>query len=224
MFSDIRDFLTLKSLKRRKEDIQEASDSSEEVRELLVYNLKAKSSLGWIVWKEKEASLIRLLERIFMAVKVHLEFTKEYNEFMIQVLAPSNQAKRISTYIKGGQLQDEIDKIHGAYKDVVLSFGITPGESGEFKGKSCQDVIQERVKALTDIDFTRKREINALDTQFEALRDHADGAMSDFEERYQKKLETMCLSKFDRMEKQILEIVDKDLKILRSDINERISD
>lgn len=216
MFTDFKDFL----LQRKKEDIQEASDSSEEVRELLLFRIKAKSSLGWIVWKEKEASLIRLFERVFLAVKLNLVFTMEYNVFMIEFLAPSTQLTRISKYVKGGQLQMEIDKIHGVFKDVLLSLIAPTAPCENFKGKSSNDVIQERVNNLIDIDYTRKREINALTAQFEALRDRVEGALSDFEEGYQKKLKETCFDTFDLIEKRLLEIMDQDLQVLRRDINE----
>lgn len=159
-----------------------------------------------------------------MAVKVKLEFTNEYNVFIIQVLAPSNQIDRISTYIKGKQLQDEIDRIHGAYNDVVLSFNISTLDASDFNGKNTLDVLNERIKALIEIDFTRKREINALDTQFEALKEHVEGSLADFECRYETLLKIKCLDKFDAMEKRIIQVVDADLKILRGDINEPISD
>ena len=47
MFTEIRNFLTLK--KKSRQDIEEAVDFSETVRELIVYTINAKSSLGWIV-------------------------------------------------------------------------------------------------------------------------------------------------------------------------------
>ena len=86
-------------------------------------------------------------------------------------------------------------------------------------GKSSLESIEDRVLALTSIDYTRKREIVALTTQFDFLRDKAQAALDIFEEEYDQKLHDKCISKFQNIEKRIIEIVDQDLKILRSDVN-----
>lgn len=187
--------------------------------ELLVFQFTAKSSLGWIAWKEREASLFRLFERIFNAQSCFLTFTSKYNEFVLGFSAPANQIERVSNYLRQGQLGLEIDKIHGVLKDVVLS-KLESITGKNLEGKSSLQSIEDRVLVLTAVDYQRKREIVALSTQFDFLKDKAQGALDAFKEDYDKKLYEKCISKFENIEKRILEIVDEDLKVLRADINE----
>ena len=209
-----------------KEELTECNDIENMDCELLAFQFTAKSNLGWISWKEREASLFRLLERIFNAQSCCMNFTNRYNEIIIEFSAPSSQIERyletiynrVSKYVRQGQLACEIDKVHGVLKDCVLAKLVSvPGKRVD--GKSSLESIEDRVLALTSIDYTRKREIVALTTQIDFLRDKAQAALDIFEEEYDQKLHDKCISKFQNIEKRIIEIVDQDLKILRSDVN-----
>ena len=91
--------------------------------------------------------------------------------------------------------------------------------SGNGIGKSSLETIEDRILALTSIDYTRKREIVALNTQMAFLSEKTQYAIDKFQENYQRKLNEKCISKFENIEKRLLEIVDQDLQVIRSDIN-----
>jgi hypothetical protein len=77
-----------------KEELTECNDIENMDCELLAFQFTAKSNLGWISWKEREASLFRLLERIFNAQSCCMNFTNRYNEIIIEFSAPASQIER----------------------------------------------------------------------------------------------------------------------------------
>ncbi|KAJ3391030.1 hypothetical protein HDU92_000187 [Lobulomyces angularis] len=52
-----------------------------------------KSKLGWIAWREKEASLFSLFERAFSASRCELKFGESMDEFGLEIEIPNNQKK-----------------------------------------------------------------------------------------------------------------------------------
>lgn len=92
------------------------------------------TKLGWIPWKEREASLFSLFERGFAATRCELKFSDMLNELAMEVEIPNTQIVRLDLsqakfekYFIGKALATEIDKLHGIepalcrWKDVYSS-------------------------------------------------------------------------------------------------------
>ena len=55
------------------------------------YNARIKTNIGWIPWKDREASLFRLLERCFYARKMELHLLDSLQDFKIDIEVPASQ-------------------------------------------------------------------------------------------------------------------------------------
>lgn len=76
--------------------------------DMTTFQFVAKSRLGWVAWKETEASLYRLFELAFDASYVELRLTDSLSEFAIEIEIPTAQAPRFSKLFRGKLLAAEI--------------------------------------------------------------------------------------------------------------------
>ncbi|KAJ1562027.1 hypothetical protein HK096_002397 [Nowakowskiella sp. JEL0078] len=68
---------------------------------------------SWQTWKETEPELYWFFERQFKAISFSLRLSGEEGAYLVEVVAPGDQALRIEKIVKDGILATELDKIHG---------------------------------------------------------------------------------------------------------------
>ncbi|KAI8906681.1 hypothetical protein EDD86DRAFT_192698, partial [Gorgonomyces haynaldii] len=129
-----------------------------------------KSKLGWIAWKEREASLYSLFERAFAATRCELKFSDMLDEYAMEVEIPNQMVDKFTKYFNGKALALEIDKLHGLepvlgkWKDVKLS-GLkkTLGTTSSHQTiRSSIDALQQRFLNLENVNGGRNKEVEAL--------------------------------------------------------------
>ncbi|KAI8917792.1 hypothetical protein DFJ77DRAFT_457837, partial [Powellomyces hirtus] len=72
-----------------------------------------KSKLGWIAWKEMEATLYSIFERAFGATRCEMKFSESLEDFGFEVEVPTSEVEKFQKFFKGKALAQEIDMLHG---------------------------------------------------------------------------------------------------------------
>ncbi|KAJ3248014.1 hypothetical protein HDU78_002448 [Chytriomyces hyalinus] len=141
-----------------------------------------QSKLGWMAWKDREASLFVLFERVFGCVSVVLKFTESLDVFGVEMEVPNDQVVRLEKELKTKYLLAEIDKIHGLSPAMkapdckVLRVSKTMGSGVSSDSiKSSLESLQARVNALRNCGNARKKEVDAISEQWNALREKVTG-------------------------------------------------
>jgi hypothetical protein len=78
--------------------------------EFMKLRLDISTRLGWITWKETEASLFRLLETCFGASSCSIELTDALNRIILTLEIPSEHFPRFKKAFKSRTLPLEIGK------------------------------------------------------------------------------------------------------------------
>jgi hypothetical protein len=80
--------------------------------EYLKLRLDVSTRLGWIAWKETEASLYKLMEITFGASNCSVEFTDSLNRVLLDLEIPSQHFQRFKKAFKSKSLPVEIGTQH----------------------------------------------------------------------------------------------------------------
>ena len=76
-------------------------DRENSKEESVWYNARIKTNIGWMPWKDREASLFRLFERCFYARKMELHVMENLEDLKIDVEIPASQEvsfRKIETF------------------------------------------------------------------------------------------------------------------------------
>ena len=90
--------------------INDPEENQESNNGLMGFQLRVKSKLGWITWKDKEPSLFRLFETIFDAKEMELKFSNSLDEHVLYVEIPLNQVSRFNKFIYTKAFLSQIGK------------------------------------------------------------------------------------------------------------------
>ncbi|KAJ3135384.1 hypothetical protein HK100_002785 [Physocladia obscura] len=136
-----------------------------------------QSKLGWMAWKDREASLYALFERVFACVRAEITFCERLDTFGVDLEVPSAHVPLLEKEIRRKFLLAEIDKIHGLspslrapdtkFLRTTTSLGSTVCSGTE---PASLVSLQSRVLKLTESSLGRRRELDAMMELWNALR------------------------------------------------------
>ncbi|KAI8620346.1 hypothetical protein BC830DRAFT_1099621 [Chytriomyces sp. MP71] len=175
------------------------------------------SKLGWMAWKDREASLFELFERVFGCVRGELNFSESLTEFGVELELPNDQVARMEKEFKSKFLLAEIDKIHGISpsmrapdcKVVRTTKSLGSGILSD-SIKSSIESLQIRVNNLRTCGLARAKEVAAIEEQWNFLRDRVTKRCDKTEERIIAKPD-----KLQDVEGQVVTRVMAELKIIQ---------
>ncbi|KAI9090016.1 hypothetical protein DFS34DRAFT_597814 [Phlyctochytrium arcticum] len=184
-----------------------------------------RSKLGWIVWKEMEASLYAMFERAFAATRCEMKFSDSMEEFGFEVELPNEQVEKFTKIFKSRSLELEIDRLHGLdplltkFKDAKLqnlkkTLGTTLKDTDV---RSSLEVLHTRFRALEAVGLNRDKEINAIQEQFNYMQTTMNQRFESVQKRFQTKMEDAVWKKMQNVEKDIRASVQEDLAVLNLD-------
>ncbi|KAJ3015983.1 hypothetical protein HKX48_004282 [Thoreauomyces humboldtii] len=181
-----------------------------------------KSKLGWIAWKEMEATLYSIFERGFGATRCEMKFSDSLEDFGFEVEVPNGEVEKFHKFFKGRALAQEIDMLHGidpittSRRDAKLTnckktMGSTLQESDV---RSSIEVLLRRFQALEEVGVKRDKEVSAIDNSFTYLQQTMLKRFDDCNARFHSKMEDAVWKKMQTVEKEIRESVQEDLAVL----------
>ncbi|KAJ3173712.1 hypothetical protein HDU88_002801 [Geranomyces variabilis] len=182
----------------------------------------ARSKLGWIAWKEMEATLYSIFERSFGATRCEMKFSDSLEDFGFEVEVPNTEVEKFKKFFKGKALAQEIDMLHGidplttSRRDAKLvnmkkTLGSTLQETDV---RSSIEVLTKRFKALEQVGVNRDREVSAIQDQFAFMQTTMLKRFDDTGARFQSKMEDAVWKKMGVVEKEIRDSVQQDLAVL----------
>ncbi|KAJ3171880.1 hypothetical protein HDU87_008198 [Geranomyces variabilis] len=182
----------------------------------------ARSKLGWIAWKEMEATLYSIFERSFGATRCEMKFSDSLEDFGFEVEVPNTEVEKFKKFFKGKALAQEIDMLHGidplttSRRDAKLvnmkkTLGSTLQETDV---RSSIEVLTKRFKALEQVGVNRDREVSAIQDQFAFMQTTMLKRFDDTGARFQAKMEDAVWKKMGAVEKEIRDSVQQDLAVL----------
>ncbi|KAJ3296290.1 hypothetical protein HK104_001770 [Borealophlyctis nickersoniae] len=185
-------------------------------------HFRVRSKLGWVAWREMEASLYTLFEKAFAATRCEMKFSEGLDEFGFEVEIPNEHVDKFKKFFKSKTLPMEIDKLHGIdpismnRRDAKLlglkqTMGTTLKDTNVV---SSIEVLEKRFHSLGNVGATRDKEVAAIAEQFDALRREMTKRFDDLQDRIQKKVYEAVGKKFAVIEKEIKEIVTEELSFL----------
>ncbi|KAJ3027176.1 hypothetical protein HK097_006219, partial [Rhizophlyctis rosea] len=185
-------------------------------------HFRVRSKLGWIAWREREASLYALFERGFAAVRCEMKWSESLEEFGFEVEVPNVQVEKLQKYFKSKNLTEEIDKIHGIdpismnRRDAkLLDIKKTSGSTyTDTNIRSSLQTLQSRFDSLTTVSANRDREVRAIADHFATLEKDMIGRFESLEKRIGEKIWESVGSKLGRVEEGVLEVVREELRFL----------
>ncbi|KAJ3161703.1 hypothetical protein HDU86_006473 [Geranomyces michiganensis] len=157
----------------------------------------AKSKLGWIAWKEMEATLYSIFERSFGATRCEMKFSDSLEDFGFEVEVPNTEVEKFKKFFKGKALAQEI-----ACTDACIIV------------RSSIEVLTKRFKALEQVGVNRDREVSAIQDQFAFMQTTMLKRFDDVGARFQQKMEDAVWKKMGAVEKEIRDSVQQDLAVL----------
>ncbi|KAI8816155.1 uncharacterized protein EV422DRAFT_572049 [Fimicolochytrium jonesii] len=181
-----------------------------------------KSKLGWIAWKEMEATLYSIFERGFGATRCQMKFAELSEDFGFEVEVPNSEVEKFQKFFKGRALAQEIDMLHGidpvvnSRRDAKLTnlkktMGSTLQESDV---RSSIETVLHRFAALEAVGAARTKEVAAIQSQFSDLQSNMLKKFDDTLRRFQEKSENAVWRRMREVEREIRESVAEDLAIL----------
>ncbi|KAJ3076395.1 hypothetical protein HDU98_003650 [Podochytrium sp. JEL0797] len=152
------------------------------------------SKLGWMVWKDGEASLCSLFERAFGCLRVEVKFTQDLDQFGLDLELPNTQVAHLEKQLYKKHLLAEIDKIHGLSPSFrnpdcrVLRTTKSLG-SGVCRDhtKSSVESLQSRIDSLQNCSKGRRREVDAIVEQWNAMQDNMNAKAARMEAKIDAK-------------------------------------
>ncbi|KAL5031954.1 hypothetical protein BDV3_000208 [Batrachochytrium dendrobatidis] len=178
------------------------------------------TKLGWIAWKESEASLYSIMERAFGATRCELKLSDFLDQMAMEVEIPNEQIDKFTKYFNQDTLAAEIDKLHGLepvlhrYRDVKLS-GLkrTLGSTlAVVNVKSSIDSLLNRVRFLESCGQGREREVNAI-------LEIATNQMKDIMSKYTACVDHIDAKIMEKCEDKLTVVEDKILRVVRDDLS-----
>ncbi|TPX32830.1 hypothetical protein SmJEL517_g04160 [Synchytrium microbalum] len=179
------------------------------------FHFVCKSKLGFVQWKDSEASLYGYFERTFKATTCTLKLTESLEQYCLEIEVAFEKI-----FKKG--LAQEIDRIHGIptiskWKDVRLmsSLGKAPGTTDpKSTGHSSMDLLVQRLGALRQCGLQRQREIDGVLTQWEALKTEIYRRLGAIDEHYYKKCVEEIVARLELVQNEVLDAVKRDLGMI----------
>ncbi|KAJ3118529.1 hypothetical protein HDU96_000945 [Phlyctochytrium bullatum] len=194
--------------------VQEAQVGSETTCVHILFH----SKMGWMAWKDREASLFSVFERGFAATKASIKFNDTLDHFGVEVEVPNEQVTNLEKQLRGRTLLAEIDRCHGILPPMRVTDArvtkITKSMGSTIKTqntKSSVESLEARVRALESCGRNRMREVTAMCEQWTALKEQLETRM--------RQIETKMLARPERlvkMEEEVVEIVQEELRNLQA--------
>ncbi|KAJ3274987.1 hypothetical protein HDV01_001493 [Terramyces sp. JEL0728] len=152
------------------------------------FNFEIYTKLGWIAWKEREASLYEKFNKQFKGKTLTAEIDK------IHGIEPAICSW---TDCKFGNLK----KTHGS----------TLAQTNE---KSSAENIRNRLEGLENCSSGRQREVDAIKEMYTNITKDITKKFNDLCHRIDMKVYEKCGSKFDVMESKIMKLLHEELTLL----------
>ncbi|KAJ3031726.1 UNVERIFIED_CONTAM: hypothetical protein HDU68_000661 [Siphonaria sp. JEL0065] len=152
------------------------------------------SKLGWMTWKDREASLFGIFERAFGCVKAEIKFTDALDQFGVDFEVPNDQVASLEKELSKKFILAEIDKIHGLSPAtrtpdtrllrITKSLGNTVCTGGT---RSSIASLQQRVNNLSMCSKARRREADAIMEQWSSMKGLMEGKARKAEDKINAK-------------------------------------
>ncbi|KAJ3032417.1 hypothetical protein HDV00_007550 [Rhizophlyctis rosea] len=189
-------------------------------------HFRVRTKLGWIAWREREASLYAVFERGFAATRCEMKWSESLEEFGFEVEVPNEQVEKFSKYFKSKNLTEEIDKIHGIdpismnrrdakLLDLKKTMGTTLKDTNV---RSSISTLQTRFDSLALVGATRDKEVRAIADHFATLQKDMTKKFDDLSARIGNKIYENVGKKFGNIEREIMEVVREELSFLNVEI------
>ncbi|KAJ3257875.1 hypothetical protein HK103_004166 [Boothiomyces macroporosus] len=193
------------------------------------FNFEIYTKLGWIAWKEREASLYVIFERAFGATRCELKISDSLDVFAMEIEIPNDQIEKFTKLFKGKTLTAEIDKIHGIEPSICswtdCRFGNlrkthgstlahTNGNIRLTKEKSSAENIRKRLEGLENVSISRQKEVDAMKEMYINITKDISKKFDDLCHKIDMKVYNSCGSKFDSMESKIMKLLHEELTLL----------
>ncbi|KAI8854524.1 hypothetical protein BC829DRAFT_380140, partial [Chytridium lagenaria] len=177
-----------------------------------------QSRLGWMCWKDREATLFSLFERGFAATKACIKFNDTLDQFGVEVEVPNEQVANLERQLRGKSLLQEIGRIHGLSPALrvsdarVLKVTKTLGTTIKSQStKSSIESLQNRLKALEGCGGQRVKEVQGMCELWNALQMQVNGRFKVLEEKLTSKPERL-----GRIEGDIVDMLNEELKSIQA--------
>ncbi|KAJ3331327.1 hypothetical protein HDU76_003470 [Blyttiomyces sp. JEL0837] len=147
------------------------------------------SRLGWMCWKDNEASLFAVFERAFACSKATIVFTESLDQFGVELEVPVDQVSNLEKQLWQKSILLEIDRIHGLnpalrHSDtkvlrVTKSLGNTVLANVP---RSSITSLETRLRNLEAVGTNRFKEVDAIKEQWLATKVKLEKRMERLEE------------------------------------------
>ncbi|KAI8899055.1 hypothetical protein BC833DRAFT_619753 [Globomyces pollinis-pini] len=186
------------------------------------FNFEIITKIGWIAWKDKEASLYTLFERTFGATRCELKISDTLDDFVMEIEIPTENVDKFQKQFWGKTLAKEIDKIHGiepsvcSWTDARLSKLIKSAGStlaSTHVKSSCENLTQ-RFDMLEKCANSRNKEVAAMMDMCSSIMEELTSKFDALSHRIDMKVYEKCGSKFDMFETRIMLVLKDELSFL----------
>ncbi|RKO86460.1 hypothetical protein BDK51DRAFT_25770 [Blyttiomyces helicus] len=181
-----------------------------------------KSKLGWIAWKEREASLYALFERSFGATRCDMKLSETFDELALEVEVPNDQVEKFQKFFRSKALLAEIGK--------VISW-IREGRGGEISftglsqwslnGGTSIEALPARFGALSSVNQSRRREIAGMADQLRSLQASMLARFERTQEGIDKRIQMAVGAKCEVIERDLRAVLEEELAFLGVEIKEK---
>ncbi|KAJ3209818.1 hypothetical protein HDU82_000058 [Entophlyctis luteolus] len=136
------------------------------------------SKLGWICWKDTEASLFALFERAFACVRAEMTFSDSLDTFGVSLEVPSIHVAALEKELGRKFLLAEVDRIHGISPALRTPDAKILRITKSLGATVCTDCtpssiesLNGRVNSLMKCAKSREKEIVAMSDQLKDLEE-----------------------------------------------------
>ncbi|KAI9005338.1 hypothetical protein BC832DRAFT_539954 [Gaertneriomyces semiglobifer] len=199
-------------------------------------HFQVRSKLGWVAWKEREASLYALFERSFAATRCEMKFSESMEEFGFEVEVPNDEVPKFQKFFKSKTLIQEIDYLHGIdpvitkwrdppcpnrltlelpHQARLVNLKKTLGSTlKDTNVRSSIEVLNNRFKSLEQVGQARDREVDAIKAQFVHMQTTLVQRLEDIQTRSLNRMNELINSKLEAIQKDILTTIREDLAVM----------
>nr|KAJ3420991.1 hypothetical protein HK105_004762 [Polyrhizophydium stewartii] len=178
------------------------------------------TKLGWIAWKEKEASLFSLFERAFGATRCELKFSDFLDQMAMEVEIPNTEIDKFTKYFTRDTLAAEIDKIHGIepalrhFRDIERTQEVAWNHT--YDVKSSLEALSTRIGFLESCGTAREKEVGAIVEMAATLMRDMSIKFDTLTQRLDEKVYAQCESKLEIVENGIIDVIRNELSFIKS--------
>lgn len=185
-------------------------------------NFEITTKLGWIAWKDREASLYSLFERGFGATRCELKISDSLDHFAMEIEIPADQYDKFNKSCKGKALGKEIDKLHKIEPSLcpwqdckIFNIKKSGGSTHvDVISKSSVEVLNTRIENLEKCSTQRVKEVSAIRDLYLSIAEEMDKKLENLRKEVDLKVYQRCGVKFDAAEYQIMKVIRDELSFL----------